>query len=448
MEVMRHRMRTVVVGCVLLGLALSNCGDGTVDEEAKDGVSGSPAQVEHLSSKLARAQPTSNDDDLRAAAAATNAFALDLYRQWKKENANLVFSPYSIALALAMTESGARGETADELRRALHLTLSGDRLHGALNALDQQITHATSPVPGTAPLEITVANSLWGQAGYPFRSPFLDLLARHYGAGLRRVDYGRDPEEARVAVNAWAEEATNGRVKDVIPDGVIDSLTRLVLADAIWFKAQWAREFSSQDTREAGFHTVDGRTVRVPMMSQKDHKFLYGTGDGYQVAELPYWGGYTMTAILPAAGRFAELERTLSPARLDEILSSLHQAVLDLQLPKFEFDADASLKDALAALGVTAAFQPPSGSAGADFTGMTEARELFLRDVFHKAFISVDEHGTEAAAATAMVLEAVSGAPPAVMHIDRPFLFLIRHQASGTILFMGRVTDPTSSPSS
>jgi serpin B len=447
METMRRRMHTVVVGCVLLGLALSTCGDGAVDETAKDGVSGSPARVELASSKLARAQPAATDDDLRATAGATNAFALDLYREWTKKDANLVFSPYSISLALAMTESGARGETADELRRALHLTLAGDKLHGALNALDQQIAHETSPVPGTAPLEITVANSLWGQAGYPFRSPFLDLLAHHYGAGLRLVDYSRDPEGARVAINAWAAKATRGRVTDVIPDGVINARTRLVLADAIWFRAQWIRKFSPQDTRAAAFHTVDGRTVRVPMMSLREHKFAYGSGDGYQVVELPYWGGYTMTAILPAEGRFADFERTLSPARLDEILSGLHEAVLDLQLPKFEFHADASLKQALAGLGVKAAFRPPGGRDGADFTGMTDGRELFLRDVLHKAFISVNEHGTEAAAATAAVAERVSGAPPAVMHLDRPFVFLIRHRASGTILFMGRVTDPTSSSS-
>ena len=440
MKVMRARVRAVVVGWVLPAIALNACGGGDAKGEAGD----SPARVELASSKLPRAQPAAPEDDLRAVAAATNAFAVDAYRHWTKQNANLVFSPYSIALALAMTEAGAKGETADELRRALHLTLAEDRVHDALNALDQQITQSSSPARGTKPPEIAVANSLWGQAGYPFRSPFLDLIARDYGAGLRLVDYRRDPEGARAAINAWAEEATNGRIKDVIPANVINDRTRLVLVNAIYFKAQWMREFSPRDTREAGFRALDGRTVRVPMMSQNGLKFLYGSGEGYQVAELPYWGGYSMALVLPAEGTFGDFENALTPTRLNAILSGLNQAQLDLKLPKFEFAADASLKETLAALGVKAAFEAPDGDSGADFTGITEVRELVLRDVLHKAFISVDEHGTEAAAATAAVVEAVSGAPPAVMHLDRPFLFVIRHQASGTILFMGRVTDPTS----
>jgi serpin B len=440
MKVMGVRMRTVVVGCVLVALVSSGCGGGG---GSKNGVSGSPAAVELASSKIVRAQPAAPDDDLRSVAAATNAFAVDLYRHWTKKNPNLVFSPYSIALALAMTEAGAKGETADELRRALHFALADDRAHDALNALDQAITEPTAPPKGTKPPEIAVANSLWGQARYPLRSDFLDLLARNYGAGLRFVDYGRDPDGARAAVNAWAEQATKGRIKDVVPPGVINEMTRLVLADAIYFKAQWVREFSPKDTHESSFHTLTGRTVGVPMMSQDGHKFAYNSGDGYQVAEFPYWGGYSMTAILPAEGTFGDFENALTPARLDAILSGLHEAQLDVQMPKFEFEADASLKQTLGGLGVKAAFVPPGASSGADFTGMTEARELFLRDVLHKAFISVDEHGTEAAAATAAVLETVSGAPPAVMHLDRPFLFLVRHEASDTILFMGRVTDPT-----
>lgn len=374
-------------------------------------VSGSPAPVELASSNLARAQPAPGDD-LRAATVATNAFAVDVYRRWTKTSPNLVFSPYSMSLALAMTLAGAKGKTADELRRALHLTLADDRVHDALNALDQAITHPTSPVPGTTSPEIAVANSLWGQTGYPLRAAFLDLLARDYGAGLHLVDFSRDPEAARAAINGWAEAVTNGRIKDVIPSGVINTMTRLVLADAIYFKAQWVREFSPRDTHEAGFHALDGRTVRVPMMSQSGHKVAYNSGDGYQVAELPYWGGYSMTAILPAEGTFTAFENALTPARLDAILSGLHQAQLDLQMPKFAFEADASLKQMLAELGVKTAFVPPGAGGGADFTGMTAARELFLRDVLHKAFISVDEHGTEAAAATAAVMERVSGAPP------------------------------------
>src|SRR5205823_5505675 len=165
---------------------------------------------------------------------------------------------YSISLALAMTEAGARGQTADELRHVLHLALADDRVHDALNALDHGATQPTSQPEGTKPPEIAVANSLWGQAGYPFRSALLDLLARNYGAGLRLVDYRRDPERARAAVNAWAEEATKGRISDVIPPGVIDDMTRLVLADAIYFKAQWARKFSPNDTDESSFHTLDG----------------------------------------------------------------------------------------------------------------------------------------------------------------------------------------------
>jgi serpin B len=407
-------------------------------------VGGSTAPVELASSELARAQPTAPDEDLRSVAAAINAFAVDMYRQWKKPNANVALSPYSVAFALTMSEAGARGETAQELRRALHLAIAGNRVHEVLNALDHAITQPAPSPEGTKAPELMLANSLWGQAGYSFRSDFLDLLAQNYGAVMRLVNFEEDPEAARAAVNAWSERATKGRIHDVIPPGVINVMTRLVLANAVYFKAQWVRQFSPEDTRESSFTTLDGRTNRVPTMIQSGHKFAYKAGDGYQVAELAYWGGYTMTAILPARGTFRAFEDGFTPARLDAVLNGLREAQLDLQMPKFAFDSAASLKAALEALGVANAFVPPTRDGGADFTGMTDARELFLRDVLHKVFVSVDEHGTEAAAATAAVFERTSGAPPALMHLDRPFLFLIRHQATGTVLFMGRVTDPAS----
>jgi serpin B len=286
-----------------------------------------------------------------------------------------------------------------------------------------------------------VANSLWGQQGFSFKADFLDLLARDYGAGMRLVDFEKDPESARQAVNAWVSDATAKRITDILPPGSVDTLTRLVLANAIYFKAPWMQPFDSNDTQNADFHHLDSSTVSVPMM-QRSGEMSYAEGDAFQLLELPYAGGQvSMLVLLPKAGSFSDVAKDLTAAQLDQAISSLQMAQVNLTLPKFKFDWSAALPDDLKALGMTDAFD----SNKADFSGMDGAKDLYISNVLHKSFVAVDENGTEAAAATAVVMETMSmpvQQNPVEFKADRPFLFLIRDNPTGTILFMGQVMDP------
>ncbi|RPI20576.1 MAG: serpin family protein, partial [Actinobacteria bacterium] len=357
---------------------------------------------------------------------------------------NTILSPYSIAAALTMTYGGARGATADEMRRTLHLGVSDERIHAARNELDLRITAEVPPVEGDdrTPLAIRVANSLWGQAGYPFREEFLELLAANYDAGMNLADFVAAAEEARLAINTWVEGETEGRIVDLIPEGVITELTRLVLVNAIWFKANWAQPFDPEATSPGPFTLLDGSEVTADLMHGS---FLlpYAEGDGYQAVRIPYAGDAAMLLVLPAEDRFEEVRASLDGGTLDEISSAAGDRQVELTLPKFEFRCDESLSAVLQAMGMPAAFTDPSLPGGADFTGITERRELMIQDVIHQAFIAVDEEGTEAAAATAVVIGLTSAPEPAEMVVDRPFLCAIEHSSTGEILFLGQVIDPS-----
>ncbi|MEM4202240.1 MAG: serpin family protein [Candidatus Hadarchaeum sp.] len=362
-----------------------------------------------------------------------SSFALDLYRVVRGSEGNLFFSPYSISLALAMTYAGARGFTAQEMAEVLHFTLPQERLHPAFNALDLALMAQNSEN-----FRLNIANSIWGQIGFEFRQEFLDVLALNYGAGLRGLNFRENPESARVRINDWVSEQTKEKIKDLIPPGAIDALTRLVLTNAIYFNAVWEHQFSENLTADGVFTLLDGSQVTVPMMSwPKGERIRYTEGEGYRAVELPYRDTTAaMLVILPES--FEEFEGTLTAGRLREIVASLESQNVIVKMPKFRFEFPLDLTETLAGMGMATAF-----SDQADFTGMAEDR-LKISKVLHKAFISVDEKGTEAAAATAVIMELTAVLPPPIaVSIDRPFIFLIHDTSTGAVLFMGRVLDPS-----
>jgi serpin B len=360
-------------------------------------------------------------------------FALDLYRALREEEGNLFFSPYSISAALAMTCAGARGETETQMKETLRFTIPQSVLHPAFHGLDTDLMQRAGNLEG---IQLSIANSLWGQIGYAFLSDFRNLLAESYDAPLRLTDFANAPEEARTEVNDWVTDATNGRIEDLMKPGTITPLTRLVLANAIYFKGQWEHQFDEAQTQDAPFYRLDGSQVVVPMMRMQE-RFSYAAGRDFQAIELPCSGdALSMVILLPGEGLFEDFETNLSTERMDAILAQLSSEKVQLAMPRFELTSEFSLADTLARLGMPNAF-----TGAADFSGMDGTRDLFIGHVAHKAYVSVNEEGTEAAAATGV---SMTLSMPGVMTIDRPFVFLIRDSETGAILFIGRVMDPTS----
>jgi serpin B len=402
-----------------------------------------PAVAEVLKSDKERiTSPVVNSGEQALLVEGNSAFAFELYQALKGEEGNLFYSPYSISLALAMTYAGARGETAEQMADTLQFLLEQERLHPAFNWLDAELAKRGEGAAGKdgEGFRLNIVNAIWGQKDYEFLSDFLDVLAENYGAGLRILDFITETEKSRLAINDWVSDQTEGRIKDLIPQGALDALTRLVLTNAIYFNAAWENPFDEKVTANGPFYLLDGRQVIVPMMRQTE-SFGYTEGEGYQAVELPYDGGeLSMVILLPASGNFEAFEEGLQAQQVDAIINDLQNTQVTLTMPKFEFDSEFSLKDTLAGMGMRDAFSPDD----ADFSGMTDNRELFISDVVHKAFVAVDEAGTEAAAATAVIVGTTSapGEPPVEVTIDRPFIFLIRDIETGAILFVGRVLNP------
>jgi len=365
-----------------------------------------------------------------------NRFALDLYRRLSRQEGNLFLSPFSISTALAMTCAGARGDTEKEMAQTLHFNLPPDRLHPAFSALIGGLRTDFEK----SGYEFQIANRLWGQKGYPFLDSFLETIEKFYGAELALLDFKNAAERARRTINAWVEKETAGKIKDLIGPGVLNALTRLVLTNAVYFKADWSRQFKKELTKEAPFHLSSGRDVTVSLMNRKDD-FGYLEEEDLQVLELPYANGdLAMVILLPGkASGLAKLERSLTPENLDRWLSALRKREVNVYLPKFKLDSGFDLRSALSALGMSSAFTLGT----ADFSGMDGKKDLFISAVIHRAFVSVDEEGTEAAAATAVVMTmGLSPDQPPVFRADRSFVFLVRERATGGIIFIGRLEDP------
>ena len=366
------------------------------------------------------------------------AFALRLYDRLRGGEANLFFSPHSISTALAMAYAGAAGATAEQMAETLAFALPPWELHGAFAALEAELRQGSA----AGAYELRAANALWAQKDFAFLDSYLDLLRKTYGAPLRLVDFMRETEQARRAINAWVEETTNDKIQDLFTPGVLDEITRLVLVNAIYFRGFWEAKFDAEATRDAPFTLPGGETADVPMMHRED-AFAYAETAAAQILELPYRGGdLSMVVVLPRAkDGLPTLETSLSAAGLRAWTESLARARVSVHLPRFSITSQFSLADALEAMGMADAFSVRD----ADFSAMTGDRDLFISAVVHKAFVAVDEEGTEAAAATGVVMGLRSVAvprPPRVFRADHPFLFLIRHRPTGAILFLGRVNDP------
>ncbi|MFC4550995.1 MULTISPECIES: serpin family protein [Halorussus] len=366
---------------------------------------------------------------------------------------NRFVSPYSLGVALAMTYAGARGQTRTNVAETLRFRPTGEDLHRSVAALrsalpldeagesDARTTARSGNRRGGVPLRFAGANALWGQVDYPFGEDFLKTLKRYYGAGLGRVNFEREPDAARRAINGWVAERTRGKVPELFGEDTIDRRTRLVLANAVYFRANWADAFDEANTERKPFTTLDGATDAVATMHQKA-EFPFAEVEGVKVLELPYAGeNADMALLLPPRDRFREFERGFDAERLSKLLGATEATEVKVRLPRFEFRSSLELSRRLEAMGMTTAFTP-----SADFGGMAEGsagESLQLGSVAHEAYVKVDERGTEAAAATGVEVTAVSYTPArATFAADRPFLFVIRHRPTGAPLFLGRVADP------
>ena len=415
--------------------ALSACGGGTADPGTPDPGTPPPGQIARSDKpRLTAAVP---DEDAQKLAGDNAAFGFDLLRK-ASGNDNFFMSAHSISIALGMTYGGARGETEAQMKAALRFDLAPERLHAAFGGLDLALAARNAKQgPAGHAFELHVVNSLWGQRDYRFLNPYLDLLAENYGAGLSLLDFVTQTEESRRAINGWVSDATRTRVPELIPMGSIDRQTVLVLTNAIYFAASWKDKFEPSNTSDAAFTKLDGSSITTSVMHQtKEHR--YAEGDGWQALELAYTGDdVSMLVLLPAAGTFDDYRSKLDASQLAGVVTGLKPRLVDVSLPKFRFNTQLKVKPALQALGMADAFD-----GNADFSGMDGTRTLFIQDVIHEAFVAVDEKGTEAAAATAVLVGRTSAPERAVFNADRPFLILVRDKPTGAVLFAGQVMSP------
>lgn len=376
--------------------------------------------------------------DLQTAVKGNSIFGFDLYQQLKENEGNLFFSPYSISTALAMTYAGARGQTEKEMAEVLHFSLEQEPLHSSFSKLQLEL----NTIQDKGHVKLSIANSLWAQEGYHFLDIFFDLNKKHYGAGLNFVDFARQTETARKTINVWVEEETQEKIKELIKKGMLTPLTRLVLCNAIYFKGDWLSQFNKERTADADFYISLKKTIKVPMMSQKS-EFKFKDFGSFSAIELPYEGNdLSMIIFLPKeVDGLVDLEQSLTDDSvknwLDDISKSYKQEIF-VSLPKFKTTCEFQLAKVLAEMGMPSAFSLPP----ANFSGMTGRKDLFISKVIHKAFVDVNEEGTEAAAATAVIMEK-GISKTLTFWADHPFVFLIRENKTGSILFIGRIVDPT-----
>jgi serpin B len=398
-------------------------------------------------------QEVVQEADIQIVVKGNNEFALALFAKLPQKQGNLFFSPYSISTALAMTYAGARGDTdaqmaevlgfptlpgvpSEDYEGVIHPAWKREKLHSAFGKMIENLNARGKK----GNYELTVANALWGQRGYGFLKEFLVLIEIHYDGQLNKVDFIRAVETTRRTINQWVEEKTNDKIKNLIPEGVLNSMTRLVLTNAIYFKGNWASQFKEDRTKPAPFTLINGSRINVPMMNQTE-QFPYLETVDFQALELPYVDNeLSMIIFLPR--RFdglKEFEKTLTTENISNWLSKLRKREVIVSVPKFKMTSQFAMAPVLKSMGMTDAFRPNV----ADFSGMNGKRDLFISAVIHKAYVDVDEEGTEAAAATGveMTVTSVPSRMP-VFRADHPFLFLIRDNNTGSILFIGRLTNP------
>jgi serpin B len=424
-------LRAVTFGLVVL-LICTACAASTSSGSLPAGIELARANVPRASADAAQALP---------AAQAMNAFGLDLYRKASSDDGNLVLSPASIALALSMARAGARGETASQMDQVMG-ALASDEHAAWINAIDAALSTRSGTFKDADGKDLSVtlriANASFAQRGMTLSPAYLDALATRFGAGVDLVDYRANAEAARLAINAWVKDRTEGRIPQLIHAGVLDAMSRLVLVNAIYLKAPWLHPFDAEGTKPGPFIKPDGSSVQVPMMHLTE-SLPYAAGTGWRAVELPYVGGsLAMDIIVP--DDLSAFDSHLDTDQLNALTTALKENQVQLTMPRFSIQNQTDVASALAGLGMPLAFDADH----ADFSGMTADERLFISNVIHQANIDVDEKGTTAAAATAVVMRATAiPAEPVALEVDRPFVFALRDVPTGAIVFLGRVTEPS-----
>lgn len=431
----------LLIVCLLFGTACMDNGvEGNVDGGAQDQADGGPERIQ---------SPTIYPGEVEELVSGCTVFGLELFQHLRQNGQNLFFSPLSISWAMAMTYVGARNETEAEIAAGMHFDLPKERLHPAFNYLEAELYSRGQDAMGMddEPFRLRIVNSHWAALDYEFMQEFLDILALHYGSVMFLVDFLNDAENVRQEINGWVEEMTEGRIEELIPEGIVNAATKLVLVNAIYFNAAWKHQFKERNTTERPFSILNGEEVNVDFMfRQGDYK--YAEVDGIQVVEIPYDGNeLSMVILLPGEGLFAEEADMLDVDRLGYLLGETKTTLVNLRMPKFGIEGEFKLKGALMSLGIEQAFNDPDRhDPGADFSGMTGKQNMYIGAVLHKTFVEVDENGTEAAAATAVIMIDAGLAPdppqPVEMDINRPFIFFIRDHATGAIPFIGQFVNP------
>ncbi len=376
---------------------------------------------------------------------ASNQFALDLYSKYKSEEGNMFFSPFSISTALTMAYDGAKGQTAKEMQDVLHLSENKDKVRSDFASIYSELNKPDKPY------KLSVANALWAQKDYNILADYVNAVKQYYYGEATNLDFKADTENSRQTINKWVEEKTNNKIKELLSKQNVDATTRLILTNAVYFKANWTAKFDARSTIDDKFNLASGETVDIKMM-QNTLNVNYGETGALQILEMDYLGNdLSMLVILPKENNPNALEKIFTAKNLDDWKANMKTEKVEVRLPKFKFEKRRSLVNDLIAMGMPTAFKYPE----ADFTGISPATqsspngELYIGDVIHQALVDVAEYGTEAAAATAVVMRARAGPgggptkQPKIFNADHPFIFIIQQKATGNILFLGRVSNPS-----
>ena len=367
---------------------------------------------------------------------ANNHFAINLYSQYKSEEGNIFFSPFSISTAMAMVYEGAEGKTAKEIKSVFGFPKYDNSRRNQYSNLLSEINKKDKEYA------LKTANALWAEQDFNFLDKYLTTVEKYYGGKTTNLDFKNEPEASRLIINNWVEDKTNNKIKDLFPEGSIHPLTRLVLTNAIYFKAEWLKQFDVDKTRDKNFRVNPDKSIKVPMMQRTDRKsiFNYTQNEDLQILEMPYAGeDLSMLILLPFDDDIEVLENSFTIEKLTEWKKSLRKRRVKIYIPKFKFETKYFLSETLSNLGMPTAF-----TNSADFSGMTGTKDLKIDKVIHQAFIEVNEEGTEAAAATGVTIMMLSAKPPTpIFKADHPFIFIIQQNETGNILFMGRVNNPT-----
>ena len=428
--------RRLVAGALVVSTLMTACGDGDSasgsDDDSNGGGPG-PAGVDVVKADLARVNAPA-DAPVDQVVAGMRDFALRLAASGEPAE-NVVLSPTSIAVAFAMAEAGASDATAADIAEVFGFP-DQPAVHEAMNAITDKLDAANHPgnEQGSEGVTLELANAVWGQQGLEFGPEFLDTLATQYGAGVDTVDFAGDPEGAKAAINGWVSDVTRERIPELLSE--VDPATVVALVNAIYLKASWQTQFSEESTSDEPFTLTSSSTVNVPTMHDSSLNTSASVGDGYRAVKLPYDGNeLSMVVVVPDEGTsLADFESGLSGARLGEILDGLEPAAVDLSLPRFEASSALDLAAPLSAMGLPIP--------GGDLSKVAPGTDVAIGQAVHAANITVDEKGTEAAAATAIMGLTSAPAEIVTIKVDRPFLFVVQHDETGAPLFYGRITDP------